>query len=95
METKANRNMTKEWYEDTSGHYIEVTMFEKGYEMTMDKERAEYTEETIIAGSKAVIITKNGITTIFLYQNEILFEIESNLLLEDFIEAAEHLQIKD
>lgn len=77
--TIENRNYIRKIYNDNSKHYIEISLYEESYKLSLDNEKYSSYEEVSINNYDGKKLIKNDIITIVLYVNNKIIELESNL----------------
>ena len=88
-DTKENKNLSRRRYENTEGNYIEVSVYPDTYKITADNEDLDESRELTINGSRAVILSKNNITTIYIYLSGNIMKVESDLSSNETEQIAE------
>lgn len=91
LDVSAVFDMERQVYEDESGQYIQFSVYPDNFLISLDIENCEKLENININGYSSKIITKNGITTILLFIDDKLLEVESNLSIDEIKEIVESI----
>lgn len=88
-------DIERQAYENESGQYIQFSVYPDNFLLSLDIENCEKLENININGYSSKIITKNGITTILIFIDDKLLEVESNLSLDETKEIVESIHTNE
>lgn len=91
LDVSAVFHMERQAYENENGQYIQFSVYPDNFLLSLDIENCEKLENININGYSSKIITKNGITTILLFIDDKLLEVESNLSIDEIKEIVESI----
>lgn len=93
LNTTENRNFIRKKYENESGCYIEMTLYEESYKLSLDNEKYESYEDITINGLQGKKVYGDNTTMVILFVHDRIVSVKSNLPednLEDILKSIKY-----